>query len=956
MGNLSKQWLFYLVGFCCVFLFAANTLQAYDKSAQDWRTIEYENFIFNYSKQHEAQVRHYVQLYHKHYPSYAQFFNWRPKEKIYVDFLDALDTANGFSTFFPRNLNGILLAPFDQLGELTDRQPQSENLVVHELVHLFHLDKAHGLPKGLRSVFGRFLLNFPAQFQTNWMLEGLAVFIETNASKGYGRGGNSWYPSLMRMEHKNHFPSFSQLNFHSNKPPYNSQYMYGYYFFRFLEQTYGIAKLQQWIDNYSNNFIPFRIDRNMRDTFGKPIHAIWQEFMLWLNAYFAADLQRVTQAGSLVQGQALDSVSSINHNDLFWLNNEQLVGYVNIGYDATLRRYFTDAANSPRTEDWLELKTFGARYHYQSQQGLLLAELGYCADDGYLYDLYVYNPQTNQKNRLTHCSRYRRAIWQGEQILAVRMEGGISYLDKLDTQGQLVENILTLPLDRPVFNFALHPTQNTLAIALFDVGLGSNIYQLNLTSKRLIPLIKNRNQNLNPSYDTQGRLHFMSDAGGVFNVYRLADGQFSQLTRADGSITNYALSPDASKLAVMRMRPGGFENALVHTLKPLTSSAIMQDDLVYFVDSESAITATSADVSATNLAPQNQQPYSAWDTLAPTYWFPLLALNSTSNYFGFTTSAADALLLHNYELNLGYYDSEAIQDVAGSLSYVYDQRWLLVAGREIDVVYDDGQDDWRYWTSKNYIAAGVRQPLWDYWYGVAGLYHRNSRVHYPTYSRALGSNSLASIILGYQRIYNQPNLLANSDGFTFRLSAESHDIDQHNDYVGEVYQIGVNAYFPFLNSSIELGMDAGYADISASSFALGGIVDDADQSLFNLRNYALPGYHKQRSLSGDQVARLGLRYVSPSWLVHDGFYAPPIGIGKIALSPFAAVARLGQSTIQNDDMKNTDYQDYASIGLDVRMELVLGYHWRLPLTIGLASGLDDALGTNSAYINFLQQF
>ena len=95
---------------------------------------------------------------------------------------------NGSAQIFPRNI--IQLYPYPPTGVqyLVDRQDWIHNLVIHELVHIVHLDRAEGFNRVLTVLFGTFGKIF-VMISPRWFLEGVATWAETDLTQG-GRGRN----------------------------------------------------------------------------------------------------------------------------------------------------------------------------------------------------------------------------------------------------------------------------------------------------------------------------------------------------------------------------------------------------------------------------------------------------------------------------------------------------------------------------------------------------------------------------------------------------------------------------------------------------------------------------------------------------------------------------------------------------------------------------------------------
>ena len=178
-------------------------------------------------------------------------------------------------------------------------------LIRHEYAHIMHMELSTGVPKTLQNIFGRQFFVFPHALTPSLLLEGLAVYLETNEELGYGRLQSSHYAMQMRMEvASGGLKDLEQAAVAERQWPLGYQYLYGAYFIEFLSQTYGEEKVQQFLQGYSRRIIPyFLLNRTARQTFGKDFTALWQEFQVYLEQEFAPQLAQL-QDGA-VSGEAI---------------------------------------------------------------------------------------------------------------------------------------------------------------------------------------------------------------------------------------------------------------------------------------------------------------------------------------------------------------------------------------------------------------------------------------------------------------------------------------------------------------------------------------------------------------------------------------------------------------------------------------------------------------------------
>src|SRR5712664_71358 len=156
-----------------------------------WRTLHTQHFRIHFRPSYRARAtlaaaeaeRAYALLSSELHP---------PRGIVDLTLSDDVDTPNGFTTIFPSNRFTILLVPPVTDPALQTYDSWERLVIVHELTHVFHLDRSRGLWKGLQSVFGRVPGLFPNQYQPSWVTEGLATYYESRFTAG-GRAEGSYH-------------------------------------------------------------------------------------------------------------------------------------------------------------------------------------------------------------------------------------------------------------------------------------------------------------------------------------------------------------------------------------------------------------------------------------------------------------------------------------------------------------------------------------------------------------------------------------------------------------------------------------------------------------------------------------------------------------------------------------------------------------------------------------------
>ncbi|GBC84323.1 hypothetical protein HRbin11_00748 [bacterium HR11] len=174
-----------------------------------WWRLETPHFSVFYPEGMNAAAERAAAWAEWAYERLAGDFGDRPG-RIRLILTDHADVANGFTTVVPERLVVVFLPPPDSAETIGDYDDWLKTVLVHELTHLFHLERAHPLYRGLRFVFGRSPLLFPNLLAPDWFTEGLATFEETR----WTRGGRACSAETHMMEsvarHAQAFPGPDQ--------------------------------------------------------------------------------------------------------------------------------------------------------------------------------------------------------------------------------------------------------------------------------------------------------------------------------------------------------------------------------------------------------------------------------------------------------------------------------------------------------------------------------------------------------------------------------------------------------------------------------------------------------------------------------------------------------------------------------------------------------------------------
>ena len=873
----------------------------------NWRTLETTNFAVHFAERHRGQARAVAGVAEQVLPRITNLLRWKPASRIQLVVLDSADFANGLASPLPFNYTMVFLSPPDE-GELLQNREWLELVLTHELFHIVHLDMVRGPPLVLRRIFGRVPFLFPNALQPRWILEGLAVHDESDARKSEGRLGHSYFEGMMRAEASRGFRSLAEVNAGGRGFPLNRDYLYGAYFFAFLQERYGEKAISRFIENYSDNAVPFRVHTNPVVVTGKNMNDLWAEYLGWLKARFSQKTN--PEEGPILERNFSITTPVLGPDGTRWY----------VRYDGYSRPKLVRQGKALRNVE------LDSRLAAAPGGGVLLAQAEICKNYNYYYDLNRVAADGRLK-RLSECGRFRFvASLDDGRTVAVRVQDG-----EAQVVGVGGEVLYRTSAGESVTGLAAKGA-SVVVTSLRD-GRWSLI-ELGGGGARV--LLSDEAVKHSPRYGDRDEVFFVADYGKVFNVWSLGrSGQLSRWTHAAHGVREIS-APQRGELLLTTIEADG--DAL--RLYRLPAAPLEQRQAS---TAQEARPAEQATVSAPD------RPYSPWRSLLPRSWLPAVEIADGAAKFGVFTFGQDALALHQYVLAPQFELTQ--QEMLGSAAYIYDRRHALLLDRRMSVkATSDDHDEVRAYTieeTAQWISTWRHLALSRrFYWGLGGALERE-RLHQvggPTLSdqdeRVLG------LVAGIDARRTHWFSEGPSHGQQLRLFAER----SYGFYSGDVYRADWRLHFGLWKTVLSLRWNEAWGEIDAEPFQLGGSDSDPPTLLpvLNQREFALRGYRSgDPDLTGHR-ARIGtLEWRVPLKDVDRHAMVPPLGLNRVAMNLFFDV---GDAWARGAE---PDYR--RGVGIELMSEVRLGYLLAVDLRLGLANGLDER-GRTTAYLRAGRSF
>jgi hypothetical protein len=925
-------------------IFAFISLPAYalgPDPQQDWRSADTAHFRINYLAHQRAQAERTALIAESAYARLSQQLHWEIAGKTEVVLLDAFDISNGYSTPLPFNKTALYLVPPGE-GELLDNSNWLEMLITHELTHTVHLDKSSGIPESLRHVIGRDLLLFPNLIQPGWAIEGIATYNESTPDKGQGRLRGPTFEALMRIERERGFLSLREINANGRALPASKQYLYGVYFYDFLTRHYGSDAAYQYIRNYSDNILP-RVQSNPEALTGKTMDVLWDDFIADLGQQVdtrAASIKAAPRADGTPLLAAYYNISSLAPAD------DGVLAVVN---DGVLQTKLLHISPQGATKQLAVLQAH-ARIDRHANGTLLVAQPDICDTYNLFYDLYVWNERDGIK-RLTRCQRYRQAVWLGEQIAALKFEGGLASLDIMQLQGDGVQKVRTLYAATDsieAIDLAASPDGTRVALVLKQRGAWQVLeFDITAGSSRVLFDYDAPLHGLRYARDGQS-LEFIATRDGVNNLWRYAIGS-AELARLSHSYTGVTLHSGVSNdgsVVLGVMAAGGTE------LRRMADIAAQAKIQVTTGNAPLQFTPAPAAPGVSLAAPEN---YLALRSIYPRSWLPAFFVDRGLQAYGISTFGSDAMGWHNYIVTAMRENTQG--EMLGNFSYSYldlhlfsltrnlwTRQWLGTSGNETVTIYDRTTD--AQWVSMLPWKQNERRI----YAGIGAAQQSTDRVYLAGFTTHPQLERVAATFLKYDSRATNWYATDYNRGALATLLFESYRPFK-NDYDGHLVRLDAQQLWPLGDSVLGARWTEVRATGSTEPFQLGGAFGHSltQAPYINQRNLPLRGYAgSEWQLQGRNARTMSVEFSSPLADIDRHFMSPPVGINRLSANVFVDAGSVGNPGATSSTL-------YRGIGAELRAEIKLAYQLMLPLRVGIARGLDLDSG-NRIYLQFGQGF
>ena len=547
----------------------------------DWYTIPTPHFRVTYHSGLGAPAQRVASLLEAIHARLTPQLGGVPSEVTQVVLTDVSDSANGSATALPYNTVRLFASAPDDMSPLSEYDDWMGELATHEYAHILHTDNISGIPALLNAVFGK--SNAPNQVQPRWVLEGLAVAIETEHTGG-GRLRSSHFDMILRADVlEGRLARLDQISHSSRRwPSGNLWYLYGGAFIGWIASVYGPDTYGSVATDYGQNPIPWGINRSIRRATGRTYPELFEGWKKHLETKYDRQLAEVKRRG-LRQGTRLTHRGRVAGAPR-WVpecarqgTREELIYLADDGHSPSGFYRLPLSARDHADEDDAQLAARATGNHVSFEPGcsFVFDTTAPSRRRYYFGDLFR-QPKGTRSERGLRGSRERLTTGRrarepdvspdGRQVAYVTQRAGTTTLRIADLtpEGALQNERRLVPSARYEQAFAPRFSHDgkRVAYSAWTRGGYRDIRVVEVKTGKFWQVTRDVALDQQPAWSADDRyLYFTSDRTGIANVYAydMATARLRQVTNVITGAYAPAPSPDGKTLAYLGYTADGFD-------------------------------------------------------------------------------------------------------------------------------------------------------------------------------------------------------------------------------------------------------------------------------------------------------------------------------------------------------------------------------------------------------------
>jgi hypothetical protein len=865
-----------MVGVLVWLLFFFSELsEARGPSGKDWQTLITPHFRVHYTAPLEDYAKNVARSLERHRPPLEKFLLWTMPSPLDVVLSDSLDMANGFAANFPDTRMVLYAVPFESDSVLSFYGNWADELALHELTHIIANDTTRSFYRPLRSIFGSWVK--PNGLQPLWLIEGLAVFAETEWSSA-GRGRSPMLAKLVAGSTKrNSLLNSSELSIDrwndGNEwwPGGSTPYLMGYL---------GMAALAGKDPSFPGKLswqnagdFPFQPNGQLEAVAGMDWHSLSSDLREKLSSLSRPPSPSapcfLTKSGRDTGGH------SISKDGWIYFSEEDF------HHGSSLARVRTDAPCGEAVIERLVEKPWGGPSQVVvSPEGNRVIYSALRRTRGEFIWSELYEWSEGKTRRLTRNGRARDPAFSGDQLFYIRQNDDLtsSIVEwKSDTEAR--EVFRAQPLQRIS---QLYGAPGKLFFSWHQNKHLEQIYVLSLGDPQAKPILA-----LNPTPSGSFQRHPINQGNALF--YSLADsyGRWEarrfETTKKEESVLalpqvgfDRIIPINESQAIATVYHRKGFDLARIElndfSSAKEPSKALERVDLHESLRGAQESRKEERLVGEESWTTKRYSPFSSMrNNLLPQYWLPELNLAIDGTLLGISTGGNDPLEYHSYGV-LGQIDSRARFPSYNVfyLNRVYRLNWRLSATQ------------WNTYFSNSKTSYRTAHYLFDTYLPLDGLWSVGLGVSFR--ERALFGIASQSLVIGqfvnWGEARASPSAMDPNEGMRANLqwaafpNTRNEKLFFEGKTGGAIY---LNGFHPShsVGASFALGLTTNRS-LSSNYFQGGGLQSVAPPE-FMVRGYPTD------ALLGQKIFTFNTSYSLPIAQIYRGIGTLPIFLQRLGL-------------------------------------------------------------------------
>ena len=613
-------------------------------ATEDWATIETAHFRIHYESRNRRFAERVAVLAEESHEQITGVFGNTVTSPTEVVIVDDVDTANGTAGVIPYPRMRLFVMAPDADGALGDSDDWLRSLIIHEYIHILHLNDIQGPFHVANMIFGRTYA--PNQLLPRWFTEGFATYGESLMTEG-GRLRNNAYRMILRMDalHRRFRGTEHLSGASENWPGAAAWYLYGSDFVDYVASAYGHQLWMDFITEIARSTTPLAINYYAQQVFGKTIVGLWDEYSAAAMGQFQAEAVGVRARGETDFRALTDGHHRNGYPRCF--GPQQVLYYANDGeHHAGIASLSVTSGESETL-----VQVHGGGSFDATRDGRQLVFYQHTATERLYsyYDLFVVDRGVGQHPvRLTTGERAREPSFSpdGRHIayIAARSDGGADLREIEVATGQI--SVLYASDELELVSMPSYsPDGAQIAFSLWQVDWGRDIYLLDRATNETRAITNDRAQDLEPSFAPTGdAILFSSDRTGIYNIYKydLESGEFSQLSNVVGGLFSPRQCTHDGPIVARSYGAEGYDIVVLEGVQARPASAAYdRPELDYPELTFEEVVVSDGD-------------YVPWVTLYPRSWSPVISQDGDSVLVGAAVAGVDPAGHHAWTASASY--------------------------------------------------------------------------------------------------------------------------------------------------------------------------------------------------------------------------------------------------------------------------------------------------------------